>query len=223
MPQSDSVEKIITRYFACVAREVFDYEGKEYTPKPLQVSPLLLRGYTCPASCGGCCAIKFSLDYLPSEKRPEGLIKRKVMFNHRPVRIWTDWQEDNETSRCQHLDPENGRCGIYKRRPFSCDFELIRTLEFSDRSRPNVLTQKLFGRGWNMLRIDGERGALCEMTPPTKDTIADVVRKLARLQAWADHFGVKTWIPDIVKLIEQGRLTRPHTFNPAPFKGWFKR
>lgn len=213
--QADSVVKIVTRYFACLSRESFEFAGKTFEPKPLTVSPLLLRGYTCPSHCGGCCHLRFSLDYLPTEPRPEGLTKRWVDFNGARVKIFSDFQTKNTTNHCQHLDEGNGRCGVYFVRPFSCDFELIRTLEYSS-EHPNVLTQKLFGRGWNMKRIDGERGALCEMTPITVETINDVVRKLLRLKEWSDHFGIETWVPTIVDLIQSRRLQHAVTLDPQP-------
>ncbi len=220
---NDSVEKVVTRYFHAVAKVTFTYEGVAYHPKPLTVSPLLLRGYTCPEKCGACC-LKFTLDYLPSEQRPKGLAPRTVQFNGEDVIVYTDPQRDNDTKSCRHLDQESGRCGIHGHHPFTCDFELIRTLEFADDASPNVLTQKLYGRGWNMLRIDGERGARCEMTPPTKETIADVARKLLRLKAWTDHFGLtETWIPTILDLMARGRLTQKVTLavSTKPPKGAF--
>src|SRR5687767_9323926 len=105
MLQNDSVDKIVTRYFATVAREPFTYKGKEFQPKPLKVSPLLLRDYTCPPMCGGCC-FKFTLDYLPTEKTPRLAKRRWVEFNGRQVEIWTDTQEDNSGVRCRHLTTE---------------------------------------------------------------------------------------------------------------------
>lgn len=57
-------------------------------------------------------------------------------------------------------------------------------------------------RGWNMLRVDGERGAWCEITPPTADTIADVRRKFVRLEQWAKHFGIETRIPVIIEWLD---------------------
>jgi len=217
--QSDSVEKICSRYFATVAREVFTFKGKRYEPKILKVSPLLLRGYTCPPGCGGCC-FKFSLDYLPSEARPGNTKKRVVEFSGRSVEIWTDWQEDNTGARCTYLAPKTGRCGIYAVRPFTCDFELIRTLQNEDDDRANVLTQKLFGRGWSYARTDGGKGALCEMTPATRDTIDDVIRKLGRLQEWTDHFKLDTWLPDLIKIIKEGRLTDQIVFRPNQPEGF---
>lgn len=219
---ADSVAKIVTRYFACLTREQFEFRETLYTPKPLTVSPLLLRGYTCPSHCGGCCNLRFTLDYLPSEKRPDGCVRRNVEFSGRQVLIFSDLQSDNQTSHCRNLNEVDGRCGIYLVRPFSCDFELIRTLEYSS-NHPNVLTQKLFGRGWNMKRIDGERGALCEMTPVDESTIADVVRKLGRLKQWAAHFGIKTWAETIIDLIESRRLRSAVTLDPKPKRRGFGR
>jgi hypothetical protein len=222
---NDSVDKIVTRYFATVAAEPFHYNGRQFTPKPLAVSPLLLRGYTCPEKCGACC-LKFTLDYIPGERRPKDATIRTVEFNDEDVVVYTDPQRDNDTKSCRHLDQESGRCGIHGYHPFTCDFELIRTLEFAEPESPNVLTQKLYGRGWNMLRVDGERGARCEMTDPDPATVADVLRKLDRLKAWTDHFGLtRTWIPKIQTLIRMGRLTEKVvlsvTTKPKPDGAFF--
>lgn len=207
MLQSDSIDKVVTRYFATVTRESFTFNGKRFDPKPLKVSPLLLRDYTCPAFCSGCC-FRFTLDYLPSEEKPEGVSLRKIEFNGRKVEIWTDPQLENKGIKCKHSDPKDGRCGIYSVRPFTCDFELIRTLQNEDPDRANTLTQKLFGRGWSYTRVDGGKGALCEMTPVTEKSIKEVVRKLNRLKQWAEHFKLHTWADEILKLIENGTLQR---------------
>lgn len=215
---ADSVDKIVTRYFACLTRAPFTYKGKEYLPKPVTVSPLLLRGYTCPEGCGACC-LKFSLDYLPSEDRPKGCAPRCIDFNNKEVVVYTDFQPNNDGTYCRHLRREDGRCGIYPVRPFSCDFELIRPLIFKEETRPNSLTQKLYGRQWNMPRVDGERGGLCEMTPVTQETRTEVVRKLKRLRLWEEHFGVVSWTGDIIALIEAKLLTSDVTFNDNRRKG----
>lgn len=209
---NDSVDKIITRYFATVAREPFTYEGKEFKPKPLKVSPLLLRGYTCPPMCGGCC-LRFSLDYLPSEPQPKNLVKRTVTFNGKLFTIHSDLQEENESRNCKYL-MKDGRCANYPTRPFTCDFELIRTLQFESDDRPHVLTQKLYGRGWSYERVDGGKGALCEMTPVTQETRDDVIRKLERLKKWTDYFHLKTWLPEVIKLIQTNRLQSQIKFDP---------
>lgn len=203
--ENDSVTKIVTRYFATLTKVPFCYEEKPYQPKSLKVSPLLLRDYTCPPSCGGCC-LKFSLDYIAGEHMPEGVTQRTVQFNGRAVKVWTDIQSDNPARTCRHLQPKDGRCGIYTVRPFSCDFELIRTLQNEDPDRANVLTQKLFGRGWSFQRVDGGQGALCEMTPITEKSIKEVIRKLGRLQQWAAHFGLETWAPELIAIVERGHL-----------------
>lgn len=185
---TDSVDKIVTTYFACVTNTAFEYKGKIYEPQELRVSPLLLRDFTCPAACGGCCP-RFSLDFLPGEDMPSNVTERIVTIDGKNVTIHSDMQSDHNGIKCKNLNMENGRCGIYTHRPFSCDFELIRFLVSGDPSkRKNQMTQKLFGRGWNMLRVDGERGALCEMTPITEQSIAEVKRKLGRLKTWTEHF-----------------------------------
>lgn len=210
MARLDSLDKVIGVYFSLVADEAFEYRGKRYYPRKLQVSPLLFRGFTCPPGCGGCCP-RFSLDYLPSEMRPADLelTPRAVEFNGYQICVLSDMQTDHKDYHCRNLDKSNGRCNVHGRQPFSCDFELIRFLEFQDEARPNVLTQKLFGRGWQLLRVDGERGALCEMTPVDDHTIAEVVRKLKRLKEWCEHFRLSHRVDPIIEWATRAPHDKP--------------
>lgn len=205
----DSLDKIIGVYLACVTEETFTYKKKEYHPKLLRVSPDILRDFSCPAMCGGCCS-RFSLDYLPEpiEIHPYPLQERLVEINGKEHIIWSDIQAEPEYY-CGNLDQTNGRCGIHMKHPFSCDFELIRFLEFADENRANALTQKLFGRGWAMKRIDGERGALCGIHPPSEESRKEVLRKLGRLQQWADYFEIPTKISKIALWVEKGPHNLP--------------
>lgn len=200
MPYVDSVDKIVSTYFKCVTKQTFTYKNKTYDPKPLSVSPLVLRGYNCPPGCGGCCP-RFSLDYLPSEEKPVGTVLRTIQFDGRQIEVYSDLQDDHKDWHCRNLNRSDARCNIYSVRPFSCDFELIRFFISDDGSR---LSQQLFGRGWALLRIDDQRGALCTMTAPDIKSIAETIRKLNRLQMWADHFGIKTWVPEVINWIFSG-------------------
>ena len=219
----DSLDKIVTSYFALLTTEPFEWRGKTYEPRDVTVSPKILRGYTCPAGCGGCCN-RFSLDYIAPDTVPEGhpLTKGVIEFDGRDVEIWSDMQNDHDDHHCRNLNKENGRCKIHGFQPFSCDFELLRSIQYKDKSRPNMLIQKVYGRGHDMLRVDGERGALCEMTPVTDESVADVDRRLARLETWMKHFGlnparvglIRAALPEIAKtgkpfsIAEKEHLTR---------------
>jgi len=202
----DSVDKIITSYFSCLSPKEFTYKKKVYTPRTLSVSPMIFRGMTCPAGCGGCCS-KTSLDFLPHEELPPGFehqfAEREITFDGRPVYVRSDVQHldrsREEEKKCRHLNLTDGRCGIHTNHPFSCDFELIRFMVMGDKTDlPNRVTTRLFGRGWNMMRIDGERGAKCEALPVDSKTVADVIRKLKRLREWVLHFGINTWRLDLM-------------------------
>jgi hypothetical protein len=94
---------------------------------------------------------------------------------------------------------------IHGRHPFSCDFELIRFITCKEQAH---LTQRLFGRGWAMKRVDGGRGALCEMLPADSSTVSEVVRKLERLKQWSIHFGIKTRIDEIISWAKHGPRDR---------------
>src|SRR6266702_6581787 len=200
MPHADSIDKIVTVYLAGVCKNPFRYKNREYHPKPLIVSPLIFRGFSCPANCGGCCP-RFSLDYLPDEEKPYPLQARQVEVNDHTFSVLSDVQRDHRDHFCRNLDKATGRCMIHGKHPFSCDFELIRFIRYEERV---IQTQKLFNRGWAMLRVDGGRGARCEMLPATPETIAEVVRKLGRLKEWADFFGIDTHLPAIIDWARRG-------------------
>lgn len=214
----DTLDKIVESYFAALTAEQFTYKGKEYLPRDLYVSPGILRGYTCPAMCGGCCP-RFSLDYIAPDGVPEGekhpLTRRVVEFNGRQVEVWSDMQRDHDNAKCRNLNLDDGRCGIHGFQPFSCDFELLRTIMSKDTPRADF-TQKLYGRGWAMMRVDGERGALCKMTPPTPEARADVDRRLRRLETWMAHFGLN---PKRVTYIRQHLGQIAETGEPLVITG----
>lgn len=201
MAQVDSVDKIVRIYLANVCRTAFEYKGQRFIPRPLRVSPLIFRGYTCPAMCGGCCP-KFSLDYLPNEKGSVALKQRLIEINGHSLLIYSDRQLENHDHFCRHLNRKTGRCGIYETRPFSCDFELIRFIV--PRIGPIHLTQKLFGRGWAMRRVDGGRGAKCQMLAADDYWRHELIRKLDRLVQWADYFAISTCLYEIISWVRAG-------------------
>ena len=198
MPKRDSIDKVVTSYFAAVNAQEFEYKGTVYPVRGLTVSPMLLRGFECPAGCGGCCPT-FTLDYLPEEEHPYALEERFVKFNGRSVLLHSDTQETRIEHHCGNLRMEDGRCGVHGRQPFSCDFELIRFLHPHTGAGNVRMLTKLFGRGHAMLRVDDERGALCRITPATEASRDDVVRKLRRLEQWCDYFHLKNRVRYIIE------------------------
>lgn len=214
----DSLDKIITQYFAAVTRTAFTYKGREYAPVTLRVVPEIFNGFTCPSGCGGCCT-RFSLDYLPSEELPYEMPLRAVEFNNTEILLYSDTQRDADAYYCENLNKESGRCSIHGRHPFSCDFELIRFTHFLTTSKARVTT-RLYGRGWNMMRVDNVRGALCTVTPPTFASLYDTIRKLKRLAEWCEHFGLEHHIQDIIKWGET-RPTSPLIIPATRKKGFF--
>lgn len=200
---SDSVEKVVERYFTAVAKKPFEFNGKLYRPKPLYVSNQLARGYTCPLNCGACCPV-FTLDYLPGEETPKNVYARRFEFNDRMVTVLSDQQLDNRTSHCRYVSREDARCEVHPVRPLSCDFELIRPRACKER---NELRVAMFGRAWNLTNaVDGSKGTRCKITDPTEESIADTIRKLVRLRKWTNHFALgQTRIPEIIGYLRSGR------------------
>ena len=151
---ANSLDKIVQGYIAAIIREPITYtralkiRTKRVTlkPKPLKVLPSLFKGATCPPSCGACC-IKFSLDWLPSDPRPDDnqTVMNEVVVNNKSFAIFTDKQKGNEGHFCRHLDIMSGRCGIHGKHPYACDFEVIKFLHPFN-SGHYTLTSRLFGR-----------------------------------------------------------------------------
>jgi Putative zinc- or iron-chelating domain len=210
MRHFDTIEKVVGVYLAGVCDESFEYQGRRYEPKPLIVSPLLLRGHTCPSACGACCG-NFSLDYLPGEIASKESSTRRISISARTVDVLSDRQHDVPDRWCRNLERQTGRCSIYGHRPMACDFELIRFLIYKDRV---ILIQKLYGRAWAMQRLDGVVGARCEMLPKDPEKVSAVIRKLRRLEDWANHFGIATRIESIIRWIEMDDCELPLRLDP---------
>ena len=132
---------------------------------------------------------------------------RIVLLNGLNFKVRTDFQTDNRSHFCKNLDISSGRCLIYERRPFTCDFELIRFIV--PRCGPIHLTQKLFNRGWAMKRVDGRRGARCAMTASSEFSKAELLRKVERLAVWSDYFRITTCVPEVIGWIRMGPHSDP--------------
>jgi len=217
MNSIDSVTKVITQYFAAVTKEPFTYKKKRYTPKRLRVSPnLFTRVMDCLPNCGGCCRA-FTMDWLPDEHRDgktaDHVKERMVQFNGGEFPVLSDIQEGNDSYYCRYLRTDDGRCDIHDHNALSCEFELLRFNMFAKVTSANQLSNRPFGRGWAMLRIDGKRGALCHDTwrdaEPDPKRIADFAGRLKRLKDWTDHFGIETVLPEIIEWVETGPHKEP--------------
>lgn len=207
---TDSLDKIITVYFAAISEEDFEYKRRTYRSKPLRISPTLLRTAYCPSMCGGCC-MRFSLDYIASElpkkySKPV-LEKRIVHFNGAEIIVYTDDQKNVKSETCCYLRKEDGRCRIHELNPFSCAFEPLRFRMFSS-DVPNLLGCFHFGRGWSYKTVDGKEGAKCRfMEHRSNENTELIVNKLKRLENWAVHFGLmNNRISKIIRLIRTFKI-----------------
>jgi len=157
------------------------------------------RGFICSKMCSGCCPI-FSLDYVPSEitmfVNMTEFKQRSIFFNNNNIVVYSDMQKENKGHFCKHVIKETGLCRIHGKQPFSCDFEPLRFKHFKDHASLNL--QK-FSRGHRFIKIDGSIGALTEVTPKSEISFLDNLKKLRKLDIWAQYFGIKTKIPAIIK------------------------
>lgn len=237
----DSLDKIVESYFKAITRAPFVYKDKTYWPHDLRVSPGTFRGYTCPANCGACCH-RFSLDYLPSEPRPGPLpgvpdrfVERRVRFNGKEFGLYSDTQEDHTDRHCINVNKRDGpqeydsaldpgRCQIHGVHPFTCDFELLRfSHAVENLDRPNYLNQRLYGRGWAMTRVDGQKKAMCEMITGDTTWKADTQRRLGRLMHWADYFELDHCLLEIIGWVATGPHDEPLTIKNTTAGGKHER
>ena len=208
----DSVTKIAS-YMHVVAKVPFEYRRKTYRPHPaVDVCPSVFRTSSCPARCGGCCSSPWSLDFLPAEPHPYPLVERIVVFNGRKISLMSDVQEEatRRAEPCRNLDRLNGWCAVHDCVPLSCDMPMV-MLYASHVGGPSTISMRPFGRGWNMPRVDGERGALCQIGEPRQ--AETITRKLKRLNDWADHLGLETWLPEIIAWAESGPHSEKRRFE----------
>ncbi len=172
----------------------------------LILSKLLFRDNSCQSHCGACCP-KFSLDYFEGhrwEKFKKEYPHKVKNFTAREVNgltVYSDKQEDNDDRYCKHLNQEDGRCGIHESNPLTCEFELMR---FVTREKEGVsyLMNKLFGRGWNMTKINGEKGAMCEMLDFNYDKLLRDISMLKELNDIAIGWKIKTKLPQVIEYLE---------------------
>lgn len=191
---NDSVDKIIKTYFASMVVEDFQYKGYNIKSKALNVSSLLFRGLDCPEFCGGCCNMVLTLDWLPDEVQPENTQKREISFNGNVYTVHTIYPK-KELGHCMNLDPNNGRCAIHHMNPFSCQFEIMRFLVSDEKA--SLMVRK-YGRGWAMLKVTGERGAMCGITEFDEDVRKWLLHNLTLLKQWMVYFGLNPARPNAV-------------------------
>ena len=198
---SDSIDKIVEIYFRVFTTKDFTYNKKLIKAfDKIRFSPDIFRNVKCFKGCGACCR-KFSMDFLPYETKEQHLEftnEREIDLNDKKYKIHSYLQEGNVGYHCGFVDLETGWCKIHNIHGFSCDFELIRCTMFEKTNHCNVTT-RLYGRGWNMLRIDQERGAMCVVENDiTDESVADTIRKLERLKIWIDYFEIDSHIDKVL-------------------------
>jgi len=188
---TDSINKII------------DYFKKL---KVAKISEMFFRSYRCLPNCGGCC-YKFSLDYFEGERLErlkklypmayKRLEKRIIEHNGAEVVVYSDLQKDNPTKWCINLG-RDGLCKIHKANPFSCQFELNKIWGTEKKA---FIQKRLYGRGWNLERIDGGRGALCYMTEYNEEQNKEDLELMSELKTYSKLFNYN--LPILDKLIKK--------------------
>lgn len=199
-----SLYKIAERYMSAFCAEPFTLDGETYTPPDeVVITHRAWRRYTCPEGCGACC-YPYELVYLPEEfaKMERQYPEEAKNFHPKEVtlgvrgrefkrRIIRDTQEDHTGHRCRYLRKEDARCTIHLENPFHCAVELLRFTRRKTKKGVVVhLGTQKFGRSWALKRVDGERGALCEILEPDIARVAEVESHINYIVHWMDYFSI---------------------------------
>ena len=201
--------KMICAYFGAVTREEIRWQKYTIQPKPLMVSEMIFRGFTCPANCGACCTQVSAtvdgntLNYLPSELHYDA-VPETVIINEKEYTVMTEDMRPTASLLpilerlypCKHLTMD-ARCGIYDRRSLACDLPL---LQVTQRKAYNLLSIRKFGRHHLYTQFDLKtKGAMCELLEITPESTEDTRRRLRRLNNWVNHFEIKSWMPEVLE------------------------
>jgi Fe-S-cluster containining protein len=185
---------------AAVAKEPVAFGGKVWSaPASVVVTEAFWRRYACAVGCGGCCG-PWSLDYLPAEwarathAAPRlaevGIQVRRVVVNGVEREVVSVRQGVGKW--CRFL--EGVRCGVYDGRPLSCRVEPLKVRRMKGKG---YIFKGPFPRAWAMRGVDGE-AVRCERGEMDWAQLAPDLDVLARLEAWADWWGIATWLPEVM-------------------------
>lgn len=201
---TDSLRKIFECYIIPLIKEPIKYKNNIYKPlDKIIISPTIFRKIICKENCGACC-LKYTMDFLPNEEKPQIKLTKRIFENKE---IFTFYSSDKNKIYCDLLDIKTGLCAIHYCKPFSCDFELLRFKQFN--KKIVYIGNYQYGRAWNMLKINKERGALCETINETsEDNRKEVLRKFKRLKSYIDYYQINTYIDEIINslaILELGK------------------
>lgn len=157
--------------------KLYEYLENIHKSEYIYLSPSTFREFICHKFCGGCCT-RFTLDYVVGSERynnflkqyPE-LISKFSIRQYKGIEVLT-YKPTHSNYHCEFLFGKEALCSIHKVNPFTCNFEPIKVVSDANYTRKNIshtkIIRKKFGRGWNMLRVDNERGAFCEIEDDTR-------------------------------------------------------
>lgn len=199
MMNPSSFDRIVS-YFHALARESFTFNGKEYAPyKKLALSDKIFRSYSCPGSCGACC-MRCSLVW--DEPNEFATSTEEFVVNGITQIFYADLQKKGD-KYCHYLNREDGRCGVYLKRPLPCRFELFKFVHCVTQSTARAMV-RLPGRAWALTKIDGTKGAVCTITPYDEDLTKTHIRDLKIIKTWMDSFKIANDCDKVIEWMETG-------------------
>lgn len=199
MMNPSSFDRIVS-YFHALARQPFEFSGKQFVPyKKFVISDKVFRSYSCPQGCGACC-MRCSLVW----DEPNEFAKTTEEFTVNGITqiFYADLQKTGD-KYCSYLNREDGRCGVYLKRPLPCRFELFKFVHHKVQSTSRAMV-RLPGRAWNLTQINGTKGAMCAITPYDEALTKTHIRDLIIIKKWMDAFNIENDCQAVIDWISSG-------------------
>lgn len=179
----------------------------------VELSTGFFRSLDCKANCGACCK-PVSLEFLKDSQRWD---KFKLNYEEHVTKfsehvdpsgeiVMSYSNTDHKERYCSFLNREDGRCTIHKSAPLPCRIAPLKFIDKRVSSNKTYLNASAYGRAWAFTRLDGNKGAICEVKDFDYDKFLNDLEMLRELRTYAIKLGVKTKLKYIVEFLEKNSL-----------------
>lgn len=171
------------------------------------------RGFSCPANCGACCK-SVSLDFFEDTDRWRRFVElfpeKSKLFETYDKGECTEkvmsFSNESKDGYCNFLDRENGRCTVHEAAPLPCRIAPVKFIDKRVSSNKVYLNASAYGRAWAFTRLDGTKGAACEVTGFDYNKYLNDVEMLKELRIYAIKLKKPTKLKYIIEFLEEWKL-----------------
>lgn len=170
------------------------------------------RGFSCVENCAGCCKnVRLDID-----KDSERWTRFETLFTEKS-HLFTELEDESgmrvmsfvnksEDDYCNFLDKENGRCTVHAAAPLPCRIAPVKFIDKRVSSNKVFLNASAYGRAWAFTRLNGTKGAACEVLPFDYNKFLNDLAMLKELRQYAIKLNIPTKLKYIIEFLEEWKL-----------------